>query len=243
MARVFVNDTTLTAIADAIREKNGSDDTYKPSQMADAVRGIQSGGSNFELANYLKNFPNAFKESVFPSDTEINLFLSQVKGVDTDSSTVSLAYMFTNSSGLKSVKIKTLDNGRAVNTFGMFQKCNNLVIADFSEFKYEILNSGNMFYECQNLETILGELKIIETNTHIFSNVKKLKEVRLARGMLRKSILFAGASLLSDESIQSIIDGLATVEESQTLTFHKDVKAKLTEAQISQITSKNWTLA
>lgn len=44
MARVFVNDTTLTAIADAIREKNGSEDTYKPSQMADAVRGIKSGG-------------------------------------------------------------------------------------------------------------------------------------------------------------------------------------------------------
>lgn len=43
MARVFVNDSTLTDIADAIREKNGTKDTYKPSQMADAVRAIESG--------------------------------------------------------------------------------------------------------------------------------------------------------------------------------------------------------
>jgi hypothetical protein len=30
---------------------------------------------------------------------------------------------------------------------------------------------------------------------------------------------------------------------TQTLTFNKDVKAKLTETQIATITNKNWTLA
>lgn len=48
---------------------------------------------------------------------------------------------------------------------------------------------------------------------------------------------------LSAESIQSIIDGLATVETAQTLTLHKDVKAKLTQAQLDTITNKNWNLA
>ena len=51
MARVFVNDSTLTDIADAIREKNGTEDTYKPSQMADAVRAIESGGEVFVVEN------------------------------------------------------------------------------------------------------------------------------------------------------------------------------------------------
>lgn len=44
MANVVVNDTNLTNIADAIREKNGLTDTYKPSEMAAAILAIEAGG-------------------------------------------------------------------------------------------------------------------------------------------------------------------------------------------------------
>ena len=49
---------------------------------------------------------------------------------------------------------------------------------------------------------------------------------------------------LTPETIQSIIDGMAdlTGATAQTLTFHKDVGAKLTDAQKATITAKNWTL-
>ena len=40
MAKVLVNESSLTGIADAIRSKNGSTDTYKPSQMAAAITAI-----------------------------------------------------------------------------------------------------------------------------------------------------------------------------------------------------------
>ena len=40
MAKVLVNESSLTGIADAIRGKNGSTDTYKPSQMAAAITAI-----------------------------------------------------------------------------------------------------------------------------------------------------------------------------------------------------------
>lgn len=40
MAKVLVNESSLTGIADAIRSKNGSTDTYKPSQMAAAISAI-----------------------------------------------------------------------------------------------------------------------------------------------------------------------------------------------------------
>lgn len=43
MAKVLINDTTLTAIGDAIRSKTGSEDTYKPSEMPEAILGIVSG--------------------------------------------------------------------------------------------------------------------------------------------------------------------------------------------------------
>lgn len=46
MANVFVDDSYLTATANAIRGKTGSTDTYTPAQMAAAIAGIVSGGGD-----------------------------------------------------------------------------------------------------------------------------------------------------------------------------------------------------
>lgn len=46
MAIYTIEDTTITNIADAIREKNGSTNKYNPSQMPDAIRAIETGGSS-----------------------------------------------------------------------------------------------------------------------------------------------------------------------------------------------------
>lgn len=45
MANVLVQESSLQAIADAIRQKNGLQDTYTPAQMAQAVLDISGGGS------------------------------------------------------------------------------------------------------------------------------------------------------------------------------------------------------
>ena len=94
-------------------------------------------------------------------------------------------------------------------------------------------------------EEILGTLDFSNCTTvqDMFYNCKVLRELRFAEKTLGLSITMTSCGNLSDESIQSIIDGLATVETAQTLTFHEDIKSKLTEEQISTITSKNWTLA
>lgn len=44
MANVLVNENSLSAIANAIREKSGSSDTYKPAEMAPAILNIPTGG-------------------------------------------------------------------------------------------------------------------------------------------------------------------------------------------------------
>lgn len=44
MAKGLVEQSTMTAIADAIRAKTGTEDTYKPSEMADAISSITGGG-------------------------------------------------------------------------------------------------------------------------------------------------------------------------------------------------------
>ena len=72
-----------------------------------------------------------------------------------------------------------------------------------------------------------------------------LEEIRFKPNTIFVNLLLNYCPLLSNESIESTVNGLAdlTGQESQTVTFHADVKAKLTDEQITTITSKNWTLA
>ena len=46
MAKVLINESNLQNIADAIRGKNGTQNTYTPSQMASAIDAIPSGGGS-----------------------------------------------------------------------------------------------------------------------------------------------------------------------------------------------------
>ena len=46
MAKVLVNENNLTNIANAIRGKNGTTTTYKPSEMAAAISAIETGGGS-----------------------------------------------------------------------------------------------------------------------------------------------------------------------------------------------------
>ena len=49
MAIVTINDEHLTNIAGAIREKNGTTDTYKPADMAAAISAIAAGGGEVNM--------------------------------------------------------------------------------------------------------------------------------------------------------------------------------------------------
>ncbi len=49
MANVIINDQHLTAIAEAIRGKNGESTTYMPREMAAAIAAIEAGGGGIAL--------------------------------------------------------------------------------------------------------------------------------------------------------------------------------------------------
>ena len=72
-----------------------------------------------------------------------------------------------------------------------------------------------------------------------------LEEIRFKPNTIFKNPSLSSCPLLSNESIESTVNGLAdlTGQETQTITFHTDVKTKLTDEQISTITNKNWNLA
>ena len=79
--------------------------------------------------------------------------------------------------------------------------------------------------------------------TQVFDNCTSLTTIKMS-GTIGNAIAFPQSSLLSAQSVQSVIDCLKdlTGQTAQTLTFHADVGAKLTEAQKATITAKNWTL-
>lgn len=76
---------------------------------------------------------------------------------------------------------------------------------------------------------------------NMFSSQFRLENITFAKETLNLSITFP-MSTLTTESVQSIIDGLATVETTQTLTLNPVILEKLTTDQYAIISAKNWTV-
>ena len=92
------------------------------------------------------------------------------------------------------------------------------------------------------IETIEEPLDFSQVNdtTSAFA-CNNLTEIRFVSETIKVNINFSRCAKLSAQSIQSIIDGLATVTTAQTLTLNKAIT--LTDAQKASITAKGWTLA
>ena len=69
----------------------------------------------------------------------------------------------------------------------------------------------------------------------------KLEEIRFD-GSIGNSFEIKDSPLLSADSVQSIIDHLAVVPVTQTLTLHANVGATITEEQRAYAISKNWSI-
>ena len=185
---------------------------------------------------------NTFYKASFPEETHLVLEYG-----DTFDGTMTSMFQYTSSSKIKSIKIVG-SNSVYAKMNNTFSNCSVEVI-DFSECNLVLSSAAmqNTFYPCVKLKEIKGTLDVSRVTSFVatFNNCTVLEEVRFLKENIFKTITFGSSPNLSDASIQSIIDGLAdlTGATAQTITFHVDVKAKLTDEQIATITSKNWTLA
>lgn len=73
MANVLVNDTSLTAIGNAIREKNGETTLYKPAEMATAIQALATGGGGGELKVVSMNIKKDIRGSRYVSSWTIDV--------------------------------------------------------------------------------------------------------------------------------------------------------------------------
>jgi hypothetical protein len=108
-------------------------------------------------------------------------------------------------------------------------------------------NINYFILSCAQLHTIekviLKEDGSQGFNDYSFNWLLGLKEIRFA-GCIGSSLKIKDSPLLSDASVQSIIDHLKdlTGQAAQTLTLHATVGGKMTDVQKAAITAKNWTL-
>lgn len=179
---------------------------------------------------------NVYAGVTFPDGYELTLNIPNVS---------ELKYTFNNTTGMEKLVIKGNNNGNILDMYSAF-RIKTIKTIDLTEFNAKIGNGLMTFYYTDKLYEVLGELDFTEctTTSSMWSGCRNLVTVTPKANTIKISISFADSPKLSDTSIQSIIDGLAdlTGGTAQTLTLHKDVGAKLTDAQKATITAKNWTL-
>lgn len=181
MSKVLINDSTLTAIADAIRTKNGTTETYLPSEMDEAILAIKSGGNVINLTgdvSYLfgthnTSHPHSFLPfleqgllDITTSDiTDMSYFFYYAKGVSIIPFEINLkgeaacVYGFTSSSTLLELP---LIRGSIYAAADLCRGCYRLRKANFSEITYAKGYLGgynqwcqNMFYNCYGLSEVV----------------------------------------------------------------------------------------
>lgn len=232
----------ITVKKDAIKFK-----TPDGMQSVGALANVGTFGVN--AFQYMRTIDSTFRSAKFPTGTELVIDCTN----DLGNTINSFQYAFCSTTGIKKIKIlanatKVLNNVEGTSMYYAFSSSTDLEVVDVSgiiplkprELRYA-------FYNSVKIREVIGEFdcSLIKSGytSYAFLNMKELVEIRFKENTNFYALAFTNSSKLSILSIQSIIDSLATVEEAQTLTFHKNIEEKLTDEQKAQITSKNWNLA
>ena len=269
MEKVLTSKLSLTAVADAIRKQTKSteqipfpngfvseiesidaesayDNGYQQGYTEGEAKGDEQGynrgltegfDNGREFLLYAKNLMNTFLYAEFPEGYELTLKFSNV----TDMSTC-----FRGCKGIRKVTLIGNENKNVLNVGHLFRQ-STVEEVDITNFEFIVGNGTNTFSDIVTLKKVIGIVDCSQATRldGIVNYTNNLEEIRFKEKSIFLAISFQHCNVLSNDSIQSIIDGLADLTNgtAQTLALHANVKAKLTEAQIAQITSKNWTLA
>ena len=144
----------------------------------------------------------------------------------------------------------TINCGKQIASCGTMLYING-VIGD-NKLKRLTLNADTSKASFSNMTAFMYALEVVDgtpldlssagnVNRMLYKS-EKMREIRFVAGSIKGNISFVDTAVLSAESIQSIIDGLAdlTGSETKTLTLHASIV--LTDEQKATIAAKNWTL-
>jgi hypothetical protein len=221
----------LNEIGNAIREKTGGTELIPLKEMASAIRGI-SGGSVQNPYMYVTSLYEHFSNAVFSDGYELTIDAPNV---------TSLYSVFARAKGITKVTLKGNKSGNALSCQNSFMYT-SITEVDISEFNFKPTTTQNLFNNNTVIQKIIGEIDMSSCTktSNMFGSAPNFTDIRFKAETIVISISFAYCPQLSSESVQSIIDGLATVETAQTLTLHSSIV--VSDEQKATIKSKNFTL-
>ena len=232
---------TKEAIRTSINNKGGTlteNDTF--SSYSTAIDNIQTGSGGNPMQEYVNNNGGDGKPSCS------YLFYSY-QGTSLDSVLNSLDFSeVTNMNGMfhfcqQLTSIPLLNTSKVTNMGDMFNECENLTSIPQLDTS-NVTDMNYMFSNCPKLTSIpqLDASKVTNMNG-IFNNCRGLKEIHMT-GM-KTSFYISASTKFTESALVEILNNLATVTSTQTLTMGSTNLAKLTDEEKAIATNKGWTLA
>lgn len=247
----------LTDVANAIRTKTGATQPINAQNFSTEILNISTGGGNT-----LKNLLDATKSCYSLFYNYQGTSVDDLIAYDDTANVESFESMFEIS---QVTTIPELNTSNATNMNAMMYGCNNITtIPLFDTSKVKSMRS--MFFECKQLTTIpLLDTSNVTDMFQIFRYCDKLVTIpaldvsnnfnfnnSFGNCTSLKSILMTGMKVSFDihystkferNDLVTILNNLATVTSTQTLTMGATNLAKLTDEDKAIATNKGWTLA
>ena len=181
MANVIINDTNLTNIANAIRGKNGTTTTYKPSEMAAAITAISGGGGGSGVPAEALVFSQDCSYMFYNSNWE--WFWNTYKDSITTSDMTGAASMFHSFYGAASPVVLNFRANYNVRTNNMFYNCSKKSVSKIVNLKPNSMTSMFELYgattlpEFENLNMSGIQASTYADCSRMFSHCKRLRSI------------------------------------------------------------------
>ena len=148
MSKVLVSETNLTAIGNAIREKNGETTLYKPGEMAAAISAITTGGGgDFEIPIITGDCSYRFSKDGW------NWFIEEFGDKIETADISNCNYMFHYSNKLTNIPFEINCSATSLHMANIFMECNYLTsVPKINNCRPAEMDS--FFKNCYNLREI-----------------------------------------------------------------------------------------
>ena len=232
MSKVSIEESTLTSIGDAIREKAGSSELIPPTEMAQRITAIESGSGMTAVENasviqlWSLNDLGAAKSELHLKNTNTLFYFCHISNAkQTERQNVTVEELTVTCDQKITQAQSFLENPRVMPDAYLRKLTLYADLSGVTQLPWFIVN-------CSALEEIGGtpiNLSSATKAASFFYRLPALREVRF-QGTISFTFDVSGAPSLSAESIRSVISCLSDSSQGLTLTLSKAAVDKAYES-------------
>lgn len=225
----------LTDVANAIRTKTQTTEPINAQDFSAKILNIQTGGGG----NTLKNVLDATQSCYYLFNSYKGTSIDDLITYNDTSNVIDMRYMFKHCSNLTT--IHQLNTSNVNDMSSMFYNCYSLTSIPLLDTS-KVTNMSYMFYNCTALTTVPAlDVSNVKNLDNAFKDCSSLKSI-LMTGMT-VSFNISSSTKFEESDLVTILNNLATVTTTKTLTMGATNLAKLTDEDKAIATNKGWTLA